>query len=159
MTCVESLENILHQIGLQGRTVLLWSVVPTTMADCVKYRPNFERNHVKLIYIINSLRGFSKGTVLCGGHQLGIADLHCQKVESTKWLKHKLRATIGGQGRTVLLWSVVPTTMADFVKYRPNFPIHISNTFPIHIPGEHFAPDWTPGANCATVVCGSNHYG
>ena len=40
MTCVESLENILHQIGLQGRTVLLWSVVPTTMADCVKYRPN-----------------------------------------------------------------------------------------------------------------------
>ena len=27
------------------------------------------------------------------------------------------------------------------------------------IPGEHFAPDWTPGANCATVVCGSNHYG
>ena len=28
---------------------------------------------------------------------LGIADLHCRKVESTKWLKHKLRATIGGQ--------------------------------------------------------------
>ena len=28
---------------------------------------------------------------------LGIADLHCQKVESTQWLKHKLRATIGGQ--------------------------------------------------------------
>ena len=28
---------------------------------------------------------------------LGIADLHCQKVKSTKWLKHKLRATIGGQ--------------------------------------------------------------
>ena len=28
---------------------------------------------------------------------LGIADLHCQKVESTKWLKHKLRAMIGGQ--------------------------------------------------------------
>ena len=27
----------------------------------------------------------------------GIADLHCRKVESTKWLKHKLRATIGGQ--------------------------------------------------------------
>ena len=24
----------------------------------------------------------------------GIADLHCCKVESTKWLKHKLRATI-----------------------------------------------------------------
>ena len=27
----------------------------------------------------------------------GIADLHCRKVKSTKWLKHKLRATIGGQ--------------------------------------------------------------
>jgi hypothetical protein len=27
----------------------------------------------------------------------GIADLHCRKVESTKWLKHKLRATLGGQ--------------------------------------------------------------
>lgn len=41
MTCVESLENILHQIGLQGRTALLWSVVPTTRADFVKYRPIF----------------------------------------------------------------------------------------------------------------------
>ena len=27
----------------------------------------------------------------------GIANLHCWKVESTKWLKHKLRATLGGQ--------------------------------------------------------------
>ena len=27
----------------------------------------------------------------------GFANLHCRKVESTKWLKHKLRATIGGQ--------------------------------------------------------------
>ena len=27
----------------------------------------------------------------------GIADLHCRKVESTKWLKHKMRATLGGQ--------------------------------------------------------------
>ena len=27
----------------------------------------------------------------------GIADLYCQKVESTKWLKHNLRATLGGQ--------------------------------------------------------------
>ena len=26
-----------------------------------------------------------------------IADMHCRKVESTKWLKHKLRAIIGGQ--------------------------------------------------------------
>ena len=27
----------------------------------------------------------------------GIADLHCRKVKSTKWLKHKLRATLGRQ--------------------------------------------------------------
>jgi hypothetical protein len=27
----------------------------------------------------------------------GIANLHCQKVKSTKWLKHKLRAMLGGQ--------------------------------------------------------------
>ena len=27
----------------------------------------------------------------------GIANLHCRKVKSTKWLKHKLRATLGGQ--------------------------------------------------------------
>ena len=26
---------------------------------------------------------------------LGIVDLHCRKVESTKWLKHKLRSTLG----------------------------------------------------------------
>jgi hypothetical protein len=28
---------------------------------------------------------------------LGIADLDCRKVEITKWLKHKLRTTLGGQ--------------------------------------------------------------
>jgi hypothetical protein len=28
---------------------------------------------------------------------LGIADLHCRKDKSTKWLKHKLRAMLGGQ--------------------------------------------------------------
>ena len=27
----------------------------------------------------------------------GIADLHFRKLESPKWLKHKLRATLGGQ--------------------------------------------------------------
>ena len=53
MTCVESLENILHQIGLQGRTVLLWSVVPTTMADCVKYRPNFPIHIFTGVYLSN----------------------------------------------------------------------------------------------------------
>ena len=55
------------------------------------------RNHVKL-------RGFSKDTLLFWwilamglADLLGIADLHCPKIESTKWLKLKLRATIGGQ--------------------------------------------------------------
>ena len=28
---------------------------------------------------------------------LGIEDLHCQKVEGTKWLKHKVGAMLGGQ--------------------------------------------------------------
>ena len=28
---------------------------------------------------------------------LGIADLDCRKFEITKWLKHKLTATLGGQ--------------------------------------------------------------
>ena len=28
------------------------------------------RNHVKLIHVVNSRRGFSKGTVLCGGYWL-----------------------------------------------------------------------------------------
>ena len=26
------------------------------------------RNHVKLIHVVTSRRGFSKGTVLCGGY-------------------------------------------------------------------------------------------
>ena len=29
------------------------------------------------------------------GDLLGIADLHCRKVEGTKWLKHKLMADLG----------------------------------------------------------------
>ena len=50
----------------------------------------------------HSTRDFSKETVwwiLAMGlaDLLRIADLHCRKVESTKWLKHKLRTTIGGQ--------------------------------------------------------------
>ena len=28
------------------------------------------RNHIKLIHVVTSRRGFSKGTVLCGGYQL-----------------------------------------------------------------------------------------
>ncbi len=27
----------------------------------------------------------------------GITELHCQMVKSTKWLKHKLKAMLGGQ--------------------------------------------------------------
>ena len=29
---------------------------------------NAVRNHVKLIHVVTSRRGFSKGTVLCGGY-------------------------------------------------------------------------------------------
>ena len=57
------------------------------------------RNHV-------ILGVFFQDTLICDGYWLwawrfswGVqnADLHCRKVESTKFLKHKLRATIGGQ--------------------------------------------------------------
>ena len=58
------------------------------------------RNHVKL-------GAFSKDTVLSiwwtlamGFEDLrGIVYLNCQKVKSTKWLKHKLRATLEGQSQ------------------------------------------------------------
>ena len=44
------------------------------------------------------------------GYGLGrfwrIADLHCRKVESTKWLKHKLKATIGGQKQIWISFSL-----------------------------------------------------
>ena len=33
---------------------------------------NTVRNHVKLIHIVTSRRGFSKGTVLCGGTSYGL---------------------------------------------------------------------------------------
>ena len=50
----------------------------------------------------HSTRDFSKETVwwiLAMGlaDLLRIADLYCQKIACTKWLKHKLRATLGGQ--------------------------------------------------------------
>ena len=55
--------------------------------------------HVKLMSVINSCRGFSKGLycMVDTSRSLGIADLDCRKVESTKWLKHRLRAALGGQ--------------------------------------------------------------
>ena len=33
----------------------------------------------------------------------GIADLHCWMIESTKWLKHKLRAKIGAYSLTKMM--------------------------------------------------------
>ena len=54
------------------------------------------RNHVKLgvpLRILNYVVDTAYGL----GKSLGIADLHCRKVESTKWLKHKLRDTLGRQ--------------------------------------------------------------
>ena len=56
----------------------------------MKTHPQIVRNHVKL-------RGFSKDTLLFGGFWLWAWRISCRKVESTKWLKYKLRATIGGQ--------------------------------------------------------------
>ena len=52
------------------------------------------------IIILNYLL-VSLGVLYCvamGSADLwGITDLHCPKVKCTKWLKHKLRATLGGQ--------------------------------------------------------------
>ena len=38
-----------------------WIVIINTLFTAVS-------NHVKLIHVVNSRRGFSKGTVLCGGY-------------------------------------------------------------------------------------------
>jgi hypothetical protein len=86
---------------MEEKEVKLFLCYEFKLAGLSVLQISFVRNHVKLLRIINSRRGFSKGTVLCGGYyiamgladRLGIADLHCRKVESTKWLKHKLRAT------------------------------------------------------------------
>ena len=69
---------------------------------------NLNHKTVKIIIEIRARNQFTQGFLQ--GHCtvcwipamgladiLGIADLHRQKVESTKWLKHKLRATLGGQ--------------------------------------------------------------
>ena len=47
-------------------------------------------NHVKLVVSPRILYCVAMGLA----DLLGIADLHCRKVESNKWLKHKLRASI-----------------------------------------------------------------
>ena len=50
------------------------------------------RNHIKL--------GVSLMVLYCvvdTGYGLGRSDLHYQKVKTTKWIKHKLRATFEGQ--------------------------------------------------------------
>ena len=38
------------------------------MPDVVESHSEFVRNHVKLLHVYKSCRGFSKGTVLCGGY-------------------------------------------------------------------------------------------
>ena len=53
------------------------------------------RNHIKLLHVYKSRRGFFKVVWLILA--MGLADLWGRKVESTKWLKHKPRATLRGQ--------------------------------------------------------------
>ena len=61
------------------------------------------RYHVKLeirSFVMNfNSGGFSLRVLYCvvDTSYWEIADLHCWKVKSTKWLKYKQRATIGGQ--------------------------------------------------------------
>ena len=57
----------------------------------ILYNLNVGRNHVKRMHVINSRRGFSMGTVLwgeiltmCLADLLGIADLDCEKVVTSK---------------------------------------------------------------------------
>ena len=40
------------------------------------YFGSFVRNHVKLLHVYKSRRGFSKGTVLCGGSSYGLGRSH-----------------------------------------------------------------------------------
>ena len=42
--------------------------LPATESYCELLGYQKVRNHVKLMRVINSRRGFSKGTVLCGGY-------------------------------------------------------------------------------------------
>ena len=50
---------------LQG--IELFLTYDILILNLIKYYESV-RNHVKLIHVVNSLRGFSKGTVLCGGY-------------------------------------------------------------------------------------------
>ena len=55
---------------------------------------NHDTNFNLQLYFIT----FSKSCVITlNGVFSKDTDLHCRKAESTKWLKHKLRATIGDQ--------------------------------------------------------------
>ena len=60
-------------------TIMVAILLPLAISNHVKVSNNegktqpftfvsFVRNHVKLMRVINSRRGFSKGTVLCGGY-------------------------------------------------------------------------------------------
>ena len=50
---------------LQG--IELFLTYDISILNLIKYYESV-RNHVKLIHVVNSRRGFSKGTVLCGGY-------------------------------------------------------------------------------------------
>ena len=64
------------------------------MMDSI-YEVEIVRNHVKLrVFCIDTLLWILAMSLV---DLLRIAHLHCRKVGSIKWLKHKLRATIGGQ--------------------------------------------------------------
>ena len=47
-------------------TCYLLTIIETFWNHMVK--DNFVRNHVKLLHVYKSRRGFSKDTVLCGGY-------------------------------------------------------------------------------------------
>ena len=57
------------------------------------YRLDFLMEFLNLAFLDKNMA--IKNSIALGTSQ-GIADLHCQKAKSTKWLKHKLRATLGG---------------------------------------------------------------
>ena len=50
----------------------------------------------------------------------GIADLPCWRVESTKWLKHKLRATLGAIHKIFHLYRRRGLKPTDFMQQKDN---------------------------------------
>ena len=60
-TLYSSKGKIVYVVGKPCNIYRLWG------KPSVNYRISV-RNHVKLIHVVTSPRGFSKGTVLCGGY-------------------------------------------------------------------------------------------